>query len=84
MPMFSAKTLVNFIIFKQNKSLNHINQHKTDKLFTINNPSSLSYIHKSTMKLIRLSVTFLTEIFTSYPIQLDRASATTFSEPGIC
>ena len=27
---------------------------------------------------------FLTEILTSYPIHLDRASATTFSDPGIC
>ena len=27
---------------------------------------------------------FFTEILTSYPIHLDRASATTFSDPGIC
>ena len=27
---------------------------------------------------------FLTEILTSYLIHLDRASATTFSDPGIC
>ena len=52
MSMFSANTLVNFIVYKQNKSSNHINQHKTDKLFTINNPFSLLYIYiyKFTMK----------------------------------
>ena len=43
-------TLVNFIVYKQNKSSNHINQHKTDKLFTINYPFSLFYIYKSIMK----------------------------------
>ena len=34
----------------QNKSLNHINHYKTDKLFTINNQFSLFYIYKSIMK----------------------------------
>ena len=29
-------------------------------------------------------VLLFTEILTSYPIHLDRASATTFSDPGIC
>ena len=37
MNMFWAKTTVNSLMYKQNKSLNHINHHKTDKLFTINN-----------------------------------------------
>ena len=31
-----------------------------------------------------LSVTIFTEILTCYPIHLDRASTTTFSEPRIC
>ena len=53
MSMFWANTLVNFIVYKQNKSSNHINQHKTDKLFTINYPFSFVlyiYIYKSIMK----------------------------------
>ena len=29
-------------------------------------------------------VIFFTEIITSYPKHLDKASATTFSDPGIC
>ena len=37
-------------MYKQHKTLNHINQYKTDKLFTINNPFSLFYIYKSIMK----------------------------------
>ena len=44
MPMFCAKTTVNSLMYKQNKSLNHINQHKTDKLFTINNPFHYSFL----------------------------------------
>ena len=48
--MFGAKTLVNSLMYKPNKSLNHINHYKTDKLFTINNPFSLFYIYKSIMK----------------------------------
>ena len=36
------------------------------------------------VQIMRLSVTFFTEILTFYPIHLDRASATTFSDPGIC
>ena len=40
MSIFLAKTLVNSLMYKQNKSLNHINHYKTDKLFTINNPFS--------------------------------------------
>ena len=35
------------------------------------------------VQIIKLSVTFYRD-FTSYPIHLDRASATTFSDPGIC
>ena len=46
MPMFWAKSTFNSLMYKQNKSLNHINHHETDKLFTINNPSSLFYIYK--------------------------------------
>ena len=36
------------------------------------------------VQIIRLSVTFFTEILTSYPLRLDTASAITFSDPGIC
>ena len=54
MSMFWANTLVNFIVYKQNKSSNHINQHKTDKLFTINYPFSFVLyiqIHNEKFKL---------------------------------
>ena len=60
MSIFGANTLVNFIVYKQNKSSNHINEHKTAKLFTINYPFSLFYIyiHNDQVQIIRLSVTF--------------------------
>ena len=82
-----SKTAVNSLMynslkrmFKSHKSLLLC---KTGKSLTIDNP--FAQIHNEQVQIIRLNVTFFTEILTYFNrIHLDKASATTFSDPGIC